>query len=104
MLRSHSPTLLYSYLSASIGSTRMARRAGMYTASIAVAVRIAATAKSVAPSFAETPYTRLLMRRVAPKDDRDRKSTRLNSSHVEISYAVFCLKKKKTKKETNRLQ
>src|SRR5690349_23356627 len=31
----------------------------------------------------------------------DRKSTRLNSSHVEISYAVFCLKKKKkTKKDT----
>src|SRR5690349_22761483 len=28
----------------------------------------------------------------------DRKSTRLNSSHVEISYAVFCLKKKKRKK------
>src|SRR6266496_5262606 len=27
---------------------------------------------------------------------RDRKSTRLNSSHVEISYAVFCLKKKKS--------
>src|SRR5690349_22460179 len=29
----------------------------------------------------------------------DRKSTRLNSSHVEISYAVFCLKKKKKKKQ-----
>src|SRR5690606_40864644 len=29
----------------------------------------------------------------------DRKSTRLNSSHVKISYAVFCLKKKKTTKE-----
>src|SRR5436309_8190856 len=28
----------------------------------------------------------------------DRKSTRLNSSHVKISYAVFCLKKKKNKK------
>src|SRR5690349_24756208 len=28
---------------------------------------------------------------------KDRKSTRLNSSHVEISYAVFCLKKKKKK-------
>src|SRR2546430_7412467 len=28
-------------------------------------------------------------------DDRDRKSTRLNSSHSQISYAVFCLKKKK---------
>src|SRR2546422_7745732 len=30
---------------------------------------------------------------------RDRKSTRLNSSHGYISYAVFCLKKKKKKKE-----
>src|SRR5690606_41930850 len=29
---------------------------------------------------------------------QDRKSTRLNSSHVKISYAVFCLKKKKTKR------
>src|SRR3989442_3987687 len=31
----------------------------------------------------------------AVKTDGDRKSTRLNSSHVRISYAVFCLKKKK---------
>src|SRR5438874_7248073 len=31
----------------------------------------------------------------------DRKSTRLNSSHVEISYAVFCLKKKKIKTTTD---
>src|SRR5699024_12663194 len=31
----------------------------------------------------------------------DRKSTRLNSSHVSISYAVFCLKKKKKKQITN---
>src|SRR5260221_10258247 len=30
-----------------------------------------------------------------PSDDGDRKSTRLNSSHTVISYAVFCLKKKK---------
>src|SRR5690349_341723 len=30
-----------------------------------------------------------------PAGEGDRKSTRLNSSHVEISYAVFCLKKKK---------
>src|SRR5690554_8230837 len=30
---------------------------------------------------------------------QDRKSTRLNSSHVRISYAVFCLKKKKKKKQ-----
>src|SRR5690625_5623497 len=31
--------------------------------------------------------------------EKDRKSTRLNSSHVAISYAVFCLKKKKTKRD-----
>src|SRR3712207_7805744 len=31
----------------------------------------------------------------------DRKSTRLNSSHANISYAVFCLKKKKTTKHTS---
>src|SRR5690349_23661718 len=34
---------------------------------------------------------------VPEKSGPDRKSTRLNSSHVEISYAVFCLKKKKKK-------
>src|SRR5699024_12847223 len=34
---------------------------------------------------------------------RDRKSTRLNSSHVSISYAVFCLKKKKKKQYITRL-
>src|SRR5690625_6266915 len=33
--------------------------------------------------------------------DQDRKSTRLNSSHVAISYAVFCLKKKKKNKRKN---
>src|SRR5258708_23646247 len=34
----------------------------------------------------------------ASRDEEDRKSTRLNSSHQIISYAVFCLKKKKTEK------
>src|SRR5256885_6393877 len=34
----------------------------------------------------------------------DRKSTRLNSSHLVISYAVFCLKKKKRKSYSSRLQ
>src|SRR5690606_41766721 len=33
--------------------------------------------------------------RIRKQCDGDRKSTRLNSSHVKISYAVFCLKKKK---------
>src|SRR5690242_20756288 len=36
-----------------------------------------------------------LVARDAPPLRRDRKSTRLNSSHMSISYAVFCLKKKK---------
>src|SRR5256885_7920423 len=35
----------------------------------------------------------------APPRPQDRKSTRLNSSHLVISYAVFCLKKKKKKRE-----
>src|SRR5436309_15063653 len=34
----------------------------------------------------------------------DRKSTRLNSSHVKISYAVFCLKKKKKKHNIRKLK
>src|SRR3712207_9063753 len=38
-------------------------------------------------------------RRRPPGEPLDRKSTRLNSSHANISYAVFCLKKKK--KQTN---
>src|SRR5437667_8442940 len=36
------------------------------------------------------------------KGGGDRKSTRLNSSHITISYAVFCLKKKKKKEEDHR--
>src|SRR5207302_5205583 len=36
---------------------------------------------------------------LAPEHQTDRKSTRLNSSHVKISYAVFCLKKKKKTKK-----
>src|SRR5437660_4115820 len=36
-----------------------------------------------------------------PTGHRDRKSTRLNSSHVAISYAVFCLKKKKNKQKVS---
>src|SRR5690606_39681538 len=37
---------------------------------------------------------RILRFSVGIEDRKDRKSTRLNSSHVKISYAVFCLKKK----------
>src|SRR5207248_5156250 len=41
---------------------------------------------------------------ITPQRQRDRKSTRLNSSHRTISYAVFCLKKKKKKKKTQHTQ
>src|SRR5258708_23581954 len=48
------------------------------------------------------PRSRQTRRARVPTDriSTDRKSTRLNSSHQIISYAVFCLKKKKTKKST----
>src|SRR5438034_7364630 len=41
-------------------------------------------------------------RRLQDRFHQDRKSTRLNSSHTVISYAVFCLKKKKKKKTMKR--
>src|SRR2546430_3818270 len=43
-----------------------------------------------APAGGERPQA-------GPHDHQDRKSTRLNSSHSQISYAVFCLKKKKAR-------
>src|SRR5438270_8865189 len=50
-------------------------------------------------SFLSCTWTSKLSIHLSPTD---RKSTRLNSSHSQISYAVFCLKKKKkTKKENN---
>src|SRR5947199_5926004 len=44
-----------------------------------------------------------LARRAEGRGRRDRKSTRLNSSHLGISYAVFCLKKKKQKQIKKKL-
>src|SRR5207249_7523077 len=49
-------------------------------------------AEVVLPVPVPRTYTYLIPADLEP---RDRKSTRLNSSHVSISYAVFCLKKKK---------
>src|SRR2546428_7701525 len=52
------------------------------------------------PYFSGTKLRWLLenVARAAERATLDRKSTRLNSSHDQISYAVFCLKKKKNKK------
>src|SRR2546422_7932537 len=65
------------------------------------------TSKTVRPAPLEleaAPAKQVLLTDVALRDGhqsllatRDRKSTRLNSSHGYISYAVFCLKKKKKK-------
>src|SRR5437773_8082719 len=46
----------------------------------------------------------LLARAVGMVSGIDRKSTRLNSSHITISYAVFCLKKKKKRITTHQLR
>src|SRR5690349_23500392 len=46
-------------------------------------------------NWARTHAGRAALHPSTELDRSDRKSTRLNSSHVEISYAVFCLKKKK---------
>src|SRR5699024_12451812 len=58
-------------------------------------------AAAASPEFREVGYFDKLVAelgtesRTDPSGERYRKSTRLNSSHVSISYAVFCLKKKK---------
>src|SRR5205814_3178808 len=49
---------------------------------------------------AETPNVKCLDNSTVRLDLEDRKSTRLNSSHLGISYAVFCLKKKKKQLKT----
>src|SRR5438876_1631510 len=56
-------------------------------------IRTAIAARSAAGDLPAYPGSRADLRRQL--DWLDRKSTRLNSSHPSISYAVFCLKKKK---------
>src|SRR5437762_14062394 len=51
--------------------------------------------------WAALGFVALEQRRAGPTIEEDRKSTRLNSSHRCISYAVFCLKKKKKKRQEN---
>src|SRR2546430_12874366 len=55
---------------------------------------------SAAHTQAGTDLLRVNVYLTSPTDLLDRKSTRLNSSHSQISYAVFCLKKKKTRTKT----
>src|SRR2546421_5979562 len=66
----------------------------IYTLSLHDALPISFLSASSIASC-RTACTNRWMERVFPFGSRDRKSTRLNSSHDQISYAVFCLKKKK---------
>src|SRR5207249_9990831 len=50
-----------------------------------------------APQRFRRGYYTMFLDHILQAHEGDRKSTRLNSSHVSISYAVFCLKKKNTK-------
>src|SRR5215510_15796966 len=65
----------------------------IYTLSLHDALPTSTPPSSSSPSSTAAPARRTTHDRQAPGPLRDRKSTRLNSSHVAISYAVFCLKK-----------
>src|SRR5438034_8583073 len=71
------------------------------------AARTAVVGLEVTPVVSER-QERVVVREVLEREVRgvigvgDRKSTRLNSSHTVISYAVFCLKKKKKEKQTTK--
>src|SRR5690349_24929438 len=73
---------------ATAGGTRVGGRRALAVAQIAIALTLATGAGLMTRSFLRARG--------------DRKSTRLNSSHVEISYAVFCLKKKTARHTTVR--
>src|SRR5439155_22725831 len=69
----------------------------IYTLSLHDALPISRNGDSAAPTFSRFEGTATVASSLLISLTRDRKSTRLNSSHVAISYAVFCLKKKKTR-------
>src|SRR5439155_15567548 len=66
-------------------------------------VKCVASAATRAAIHFEDGDILVFAQKIVSKAEGDRKSTRLNSSHVAISYAVFCLKKKK-KKDTKKIQ
>src|SRR5262245_37846190 len=78
------------------------RRLTEFIASVSIDIPWHATAfhKDYQMTDPDNPSAQTLMR--AMEIGKDRKSTRLNSSHLGISYAVFCLKKKKKKDKTIR--
>src|SRR3989442_11860119 len=67
----------------------------IYTLSLHDALPISTTGTRSAPPISPRSRSRCCPAPTGEARASDRKSTRLNSSHVRISYAVFCLKKKK---------
>src|SRR2546422_5000057 len=67
-----------------------------FSSIIICSLALLAACDSAGPKFKSTDITGVEYGRTLELTDQDRKSTRLNSSHGYISYAVFCLKKKKT--------
>src|SRR5690242_21362455 len=84
MIRRPPTSTLFPYTTLFRSSRAPGREFGQRAPSIAL-IRDGCSVQAVSP------------RRAQPPAHRDRKSTRLNSSHMSISYAVFCLKKKKNK-------
>src|SRR5260221_897307 len=77
--------------------------AGVYRASVDLAHRLRTAGPVLAHVDGEHRQADQAPRRqVVPVHAADRKSTRLNSSHTVISYAVFCLKKKKDTQDKTR--
>src|SRR2546427_12097089 len=73
----------------------------IYTLSLHDALPISSGVSPTLRRMSQAPAgtATVLLTAVRASTSRDRKSTRLNSSHSQISYAVFCLKKKKTKEQ-----
>src|SRR2546427_7701950 len=71
----------------------------IYTLSLHDALPISAAGRRCRNSRTPATFPRLTNSNKS-STGRDRKSTRLNSSHSQISYAVFCLKKKKKRNNT----
>src|SRR3712207_8059579 len=86
----HDALPIYADIGAFAETVRRARRLGFRGALVVHPSQVAVLNEAFAPTEAELDWAR----RVVAGDRADRKSTRLNSSHANISYAVFCLKKK----------
>src|SRR2546430_11741012 len=73
---------------------RRLTRAQSFTVGMAAATVLLGIIALLAPGWREQRHLKRIDAEINRLDPEDRKSTRLNSSHSQISYAVFCLKKK----------